>query len=280
MKRSFTLRLIVVALVLMMIGVTGAIKSYSSLLFTYFGKYAEKVAMQQRMQPSQPARYVMYEQVTVTTAPTIRIIASGGKVSVNESTTNQIQLLFYAPYKPNDDTLPLIQREGNNYVVNTADIWHTLSGNESHPVLDIEIQVPHGTSLVISNTIGDISLAGVLDTVEITATLGTVAVHSPDISQLILTNTVGGDVTGLAPKSTRINVNDGTVSLHVTQAGTQQIHVTTGAINLAVDMSLLVATTHRIEHGTFHSSILNSPSEKADVNMQLTVGTGTIDLIP
>jgi hypothetical protein len=226
------------------------------------------------------ATYMLYDEIDVQPSANVQILATGGNVSISESPTNQIKVFFHVPYKPNDTLIPLIAQDGATYVIDERAIWQELAGNTSKPNITLDVQVPHGTSLSITNTLGEINLGGILHNVVISSTLGTITVNSARIDQLDLTSTVNGSIKGLAPKSTNISLNRGSVALHVVQAGQHDVYVKDGSIAMKVDQTMTIATVHRANNGTFHSEVVNTKTNPADVSLNLIIDSGNIEVTP
>lgn len=226
------------------------------------------------------ATYMLYDEIDVQPSANVQILATGGNVSISESPTNQIKVFFHVPYKPNDTLIPLIAQDGATYVIDERAIWQELAGNTSQPNITLDVQVPHGTSLSITNTLGEINLGGILHNVVISSTLGTITVNSARIDQLDLTSTVNGSIKGLAPKSTNISLNRGSVALHVVQAGQHDVYVKDGSIAMKVDQTMTIATVHRANNGTFHSEVVNTKTNPADVSLNLIIDSGNIEVTP
>jgi hypothetical protein len=226
------------------------------------------------------ATYMLYDEIDVQPSANVQILATGGNVSISESPTNQVKVFFHVPYKPNDTLIPLIAQDGATYVIDERAIWQELAGNTSKPNITLDVQVPHGTSLSITNTLGEINLGGILHNVVISSTLGTITVNSARIDQLDLTSTVNGSIKGLAPKSTNISLNRGSVALHVVQAGQHDVYVKDGSIAMKVDQTMTIATVHRANNGTFHSEVVNTKTNPADVSLNLIIDSGNIEVTP
>ena len=272
--------LVIIAVSLIVIGGTGATIIYYTGLSAFFAsqQYEEYQRLNQVVENA--SRYTISEQAPVTSPVTLRIKATGGTITVHESSNNQVEVDFRMPYQPNEKTVPLLQRDGDTFTVDTAIIWRELTGNENQPAFDIDVRVPAGTSLDISNTVGDIELNGQLNEVNVTQNLGSIELRTPDINSLNAALNVGGDVEGDAPKSSTIDVTVGSVDLHVSQPGTHAITASTGDIDVSVDALLTVAATYQITTGEFNSQVANTSKEVADVIIDVVVGTGDIEISP
>lgn len=272
--------LIIIAVSLIVIGSTGAAITYYTGLNAFFAsqQYEDYQRLNQAVDNS--TRYTISEQAPVTAPVTLRINATGGTITVHESNNNQVEVEFRMPYQPNEKTVPVLQRNGDTFIIDSAAIWRELTGRDIQPTFNIDVRVPAGTSLEISNTVGDIELNGTLHDVKITQNIGTIELRTPDISSLDATLEVGGDIEGKAPKSSSLNVNVGSVDLYINQPGTHAITASTGDIDVSVDTHLTVATTYQITTGEFNSQVANISKESADVIIDLVVITGDIEINP
>jgi hypothetical protein len=280
MKLARIRLLIIIAVSLIVIGGTGAAITYYTGLNAFFAsqQYEDYQRLNQIFENA--SRYTISEQAAVTTPVTLRIKATGGTITVRESISNQVEVDFRMPYQPSEKTVPLLQRNGDTFTVDTAIIWRELTGRESQPTFNIDVRVPAGTSLDISNTVGDVELNGQLNAVKVSQNLGSVELRTPDINSLDATLKIGGNIEGDAPKSSTINVNVGSVDLHVSQPGTHAITASTGDIDVSVDTLLTVAATYQITTGEFNSQVANTSKEVADVIIDLVVITGDIEISP
>lgn len=272
--------LIIIAISFIVIGSTGAAITYYTGLNEFF--MTQSLEDYQRLNQSMESasRYTISEQAIATTPVTIHIMATGGTITVQESISNQIELDLHMPYQPNEKTVALLQRDGDTFTVDTATIWRTLAGNENQPIFDIDIRVPAGTSLDISNTVGDLALDGQLNAVTVVLDTGSIELRTADINTLDATFKVSGDITGEAAKSSTINVNVGSVDLHVSQPGTHTISASTGDIEMNVVSALNVAATYQITNGEFSSQVPNTTASMADVILNLTIENGDITISP
>lgn len=265
--------LVIIAVSLIVIGGTGATITYYTGLDAFFRNYQDY----QRINID-ANRHTISESVAVDALTTVRIMATGGTITVEESSTSQIELDLHLPYQSTKTTVPLLRQDGDILTIDTATIWRDLTGDDTQPVIDIDIRVPAGTSLDINNTVGDIELNGTLDTVTVSMDIGSIKVHTPTIEMLEATFT--GDIEGEAPKSSTINVNLGSVDLHVSQPGTHTIRASTGEIDISVADALTVATTYRVTNGEFSSQVPSSTADSADVILNVAIENGDIDITP
>lgn len=272
--------LIIIAVSLIIIGGTGATITYYTGLNAFFASQQYEDYQRLNQTVDNATRYTISEQAPVTAPVTLRITATGGTITVRESLNNQVEVDFRMPYQPNEKTVPVLQRDGDTFTIDTATIWRELTGQENQPTLNIDVRVPAGTSLEISNTVGDVELDGQLNAVNVTQNVGSIELRTPNINSLDATIAVGGDVEGKAPKSSTINVTVGSVDLHVSQPGTHAITASTGDIDVSVDTLLTVAATYQITTGEFNSQVANTSKETADVIIDLTVVTGDIEISP
>lgn len=272
--------LIIIAVSLIVIGGTGATITYYTGLNAFFASQQYEDYQRLNQTVDNATRYTISEQAPVTKPITLRITATGGTITVRESLNNQVEVDFRMPYQPNEKTVPVLQRAGDTFTIDAATIWRELTGQESQPTFNIDVRVPAGTSLEISNTVGDIELDGQLNAVKVTQNLGSIELRTPDINSLDATLEVGGDIEGEAPKSSTINITVGSVDLHVSQPGTHAITASTGDIDVSVDTKLTVAATYQITTGEFNSQMANTSKETADVIIDLVVVTGDIELSP
>jgi hypothetical protein len=272
--------LIIIAVSLIVIGGTGATITYYTGLNAFFASQQYEDYQRLNQTVDNATRYTISEQAPVTTPITLRITATGGTITVRESLNNQVEVDFRMPYQPNEKTVPVLQRAGDTFTIDAATIWRELTGQESQPTFNIDVRVPAGTSLEISNTVGDIELDGQLNAVKVTQNLGSIELRTPDINSLDATLEVGGDIEGEAPKSSTINITVGSVDLHVSQPGTHAITASTGDIDVSVDTKLTVAATYQITTGEFNSQMASTSKETADVIIDLVVATGDIELSP
>jgi hypothetical protein len=272
--------LIIIAISLIVIGGTGATITYYTGLSAFFASQQYEDYQRLNQAFDNASRYTISEQAPVTVPVTLHIKATGGTITVRESTSNQVEVDFRMPYQPNQKTVPLLQRNGDVFTIDTAVIWRELTGQESQPTFDIDVRVPAGTSLNINNTVGDIELNGTLNEVTVTQNLGSIKLRTQEINSLDATLEVGGDIEGKAPKSSIINVNLGSVDLHVSQPGTHTIRASTGEIDISVADPLTVATTYRVTNGEFSSQVPSSTADNADVIMNVAIENGDIDITP
>jgi len=272
--------LVIIAVSLIVIGGTGATITYYTGLSAFFASQQYEDYQRLNQAVDNATRYTISEQAPVTAPVTLHIKATGGTITVHESLNNQVEVDFRMPYQPNEKTVPLLQRDGDTFTIDTATIWRELTGQERQPTFNIDVRVPAGTSLEISNTVGDIELNGTLNEVTVTQNLGSIELRTSDIYSLNATLEVGGDIEGKAPKASTINVNLGSVDLHVGQPGTHTIRASTGDIDVSVDTQLTVAATYQITNGEFNSQVVNTSKETADVIIDLVVVTGDIEISP
>jgi hypothetical protein len=270
--------LIIIAISLIVIGGTGTAITYYTSLDAFFRNYQDYQQLNQAIENA--SRYTISEVAPATAPTTVGIVATGGTITVEESNSTQIELDIHLPYQPNKKAVPLLKQDGDILIIDTATIWSDLTGDETQPVLDIDIRVPAGTSLDIRNTVGDIELNGTLNTVTISIGLGSIKLHTPAIESLDATFRTGGDISGEAAKSSIINVNLGSVDLHVSQPGTHTIRASTGEIDISVADPLTVATTYRVTNGEFSSQVPSSTADNADVIMNVAIENGDIDITP
>ena len=270
--------LIIIAVSLIVIGGTGATITYYTGLNAFFASQQYEDYQRLNQVVENASRYTISEQAPVTAPATLRITATGGTITVHESSNNLVEVDFRMPYQPNEKTVPVLQRDGDTFIIDSAAIWRELTGRDNQPTFNIDVRVPAGTSLEISNTVGDIELNGTLDDVKITQNIGSVELRTPDINSLDATLVVGGDIEGKAPKSSTLNVNVGSVDLYINQPGTHAITASTGDIDVRVDTQLTVATTYQITTGEFNSQVANISKETADVIIDLVVITGDIEI--
>ena len=280
MKFTRTRLLVMIAVSLIVIGGTGAAITYYTGLNAFFASQQYEDYQRLNQTFDNDSRYTISEQVPVTAPVTLRITATGGTITVRESRNNQVEVDFRMPYQPNEKIVPVLQRNGDTFTIDTANIWRELTGQESQPILNIDVRVPAGTSFDISNTVGDIEIDGRLNEVKVTQNLGSIELRTTDINSLDATITVGGDIEGKAPKSSTINVNVGSVDMHIGQPGTHTITASTGDIDVSVDAPLTVAATYQITTGEFNSQVANTSKETADVIIDLVVVTGDIEINP
>lgn len=272
--------LIIIAVSLIVIGGTGAAITYYTGLNAFFASQQYEDYQRLNQAVDNATRYTISEQAPVTAPITLRIKATGGTITVHESSNNQVEVDFRMPYQPNEKTVLVLQRDGDTFIIDTATIWRELTGQENQPTFNIDVRVPAGTSLEISNTVGDIELNGTLDDVKVAQNLGSIELRTPNINSLDAIFAVGGDIEGKAPKSSTINVNIGSADLNVSQPGTHTITASTGDIDVSVDTLLTVATTYQITTGEFNSQVANTSKEVADVIIDVVVGTGDIEISP
>ncbi|MFN5342932.1 MAG: DUF4097 family beta strand repeat-containing protein [Roseiflexaceae bacterium] len=268
--------IVVTALLSIFVGVVGIALSITP----EFVRFITSLDLRNLVPDKSDATYMLYDEIDVQPSANVQILATGGNVSISESPTNQIKVFFHVPYKPNDRLIPLIAQNGATYVIDERAIWQELAGNTSQPNITLDVQVPHGTSLTITNTFGEINLGGILHNVVVSSTLGTITVNSAQIDQLDLTSTVSSSIKGLAPKSTNISLNRGSVALHVVQAGQHDVYVKDGSIAMKVDQTMTIATVHRANNGTFHSEVVNTKTNPADVSLSLIIDNGNIEVTP
>ena len=268
--------IVVTALLSIFVGVVGIALSITP----EFVRFITSLDLRNLVPDKSDATYMLYDEIDVQPSANVQILATGGNVSISESPTNQIKVFFHVPYKPNDRLIPLIAQNGATYVIDERAIWQELAGNTSQPNITLDVQVPHGTSLTITNTFGEINLGGILHNVVVSSTLGTITVNSAQIDQLDLTSTVSSSIKGLAPKSTNISLNRGSVALHVVQAGQHDVYVKDGSIAMKVDQTMTIATVHRATNGTFHSEVVNTKTNPADVSLSLIIDNGNIEVTP
>lgn len=272
--------LVIIAVSLIVIGGTGAAITYYTGLNAFFASQQYEDYQRLNQAVDNATRYTISEQAPVTAPVTLRIKATGGTITVHESSNNQVEVDFRMPYQPNEKTVLVLQRDGDTFIIDSAAIWRELTGRDNQPTFNIDVRVPAGTSLEISNTVGDIELNGTLNGVKVTQNLGSIELRTPNINSLDATLEVGGDIEGKAPKSSSLNVNVGSVDLYINQPGTHAITASTGDIDVSVDTLLTVATTYQITTGEFNSQVANISKESADVIIDVVVGTGDIEISP
>lgn len=174
--------IVVTALLSIFVGVVGIALSITP----EFVRFITSLDLRNLVPDKSDATYMLYDEIDVQPSANVQILATGGNVSISESPTNQIKVFFHVPYKPNDRLIPLIAQNGATYVIDERAIWQELAGNTSQPNITLDVQVPHGTSLTITNTFGEINLGGILHNVVVSSTLGTITVNSAQIELIDL----------------------------------------------------------------------------------------------
>ena len=271
MKRSRTPWLIVLALVLIVSGIIGAIRVVREHNLNNVNRWAGRVYN------TDPApRYALQEKIIVNTPGTVRIIAMGGDIIIHESMADQVSLDVVVPYKPKKLDFAMMQRDGDTIIIDSKTIMTHLAENVSQIVFTIEVHVPAGTNIEIQNTIGDITLDAPLNSVSINATLSTIDVKSDNIEHLDAHVTVSGGIQGNAPKTSRITLNTGDADLLVSHPGTHTIRTTTGDVTVRVDPTLVVGITHTIGTGAFTSEFTTTTTDSVNTYLHVSSETGDI----